>query len=162
MRFALAPMSTVFVVITTLVFALGGVFLVLGAMHLAPLLGGAALVFAICAATWLTMRPTGFDVGPEGLVTVFPTWRQVVPAASIASARVIDGKALRTELGMAMRIGAGGLFGTFGWLWTTKHGMVTCWISRTDGLLWIERRGAGPLLITPERPAELLARLPRG
>jgi len=35
------------------------------------------------------------------------------------------------------------------------------YISRTDGLVWIERRGDRPWLITPERPAAFVRALSR-
>ena len=47
---------------------------------------------------------------------------------------------------------AGGLGGGFGWLWTQKRGVVRMYISRTDGLVWIERRSERPWLVTPEKP----------
>jgi hypothetical protein len=51
-----------------------------------------------------------------------------------------------------MRIGAGGLWGGFGWLWTKRKGMVQMHVSRTDGFVWIERKADRPWLITPENP----------
>jgi len=56
-----------------------------------------------------------------------------------------------------MRVGAGGLWGAFGWLWTTKRGTVQMYISRTDNFVWIERRSERPWLITPERPEQFVA-----
>ena len=64
----------------------------------------------------------------------------------------MDKHQLEREVGRSMRVGAGGLGGGFGWLWTQKRGVVRMYISRTDGLVWIERRSDRPWLITPERP----------
>jgi hypothetical protein len=57
------------------------------------------------------------------------------------------------------RIGVGGLWGGFGWLWTTRRGLVEFYVSRADGMVLIERRGARPLLITPADPEKLLRAL---
>jgi hypothetical protein len=51
-----------------------------------------------------------------------------------------------------MRIGVGGLWGGFGWLWTAKKGFLEFYISRAEGLILIELRQGNPLLITPENP----------
>jgi hypothetical protein len=52
----------------------------------------------------------------------------------------------------AFFVGAGGLWGGFGWLWTERRGIAQMYVSRTEGLVWIERRGGRPWLITPEEP----------
>ena len=65
---------------------------------------------------------------------------------------------LHQELGKTMRIGVGGLWGGFGWLWT-RRGLVNFYVSRSDGLVLIERRTARPILITPEKPEMMLQAL---
>lgn len=54
-----------------------------------------------------------------------------------------------------MRIGIGGLWGGFGWLWPGR-GLVNFYVSRSDGLVLIERMSARPLLITPEMMVQAL------
>jgi hypothetical protein len=49
-----------------------------------------------------------------------------------------------------MRIGAGGLWGGFGWLYTRK-GLLDLYVSRTDRFVLVRRRIGRPLLLTPER-----------
>lgn len=66
------------------------------------------------------------------------------------------------EIYWSIRIGAGGLWGAFGWLWTTKRGIVQMYVSRTDRFVWIERAGERPWLITPENPEEFVRTLSRG
>jgi hypothetical protein len=66
---------------------------------------------------------------------------------------------LRKELGWAIRVGVGGLWGAFGSLWTSRRGSVEVYVSRTDGLVWIERRVGRPLLITPTNPEGFLRAL---
>jgi hypothetical protein len=51
-----------------------------------------------------------------------------------------------------MRVGAGGLWGGFGWFWTTRRGLVRMYVSRIDHFVWIERGPAQPWLITPDHP----------
>jgi hypothetical protein len=51
-----------------------------------------------------------------------------------------------------MRIGAEGLGGGFGRLWTKRYGLVQMYVSRTDGFVWIEQKNDRPWLITPEQP----------
>jgi hypothetical protein len=58
-----------------------------------------------------------------------------------------------------MRVGAGGLWGGFGWLWTQRRGIVQMYISRTDGFVWIERIGDRPWLITPDEPEKFVRAL---
>ena len=58
-----------------------------------------------------------------------------------------------------MRVGAGGLWGGFGWLWTQRRGIVQMYISRTDGFVWIERVGDRPWLITPAQPSAFVRAL---
>lgn len=55
-----------------------------------------------------------------------------------------------------MRIGAGGLWGGFGWLWTSRKGMVEFYVSRTDGFVLITRPNHLDILITPSTPEAFL------
>lgn len=157
--FRIAPMSRSIRILTLCVLALPVAFLAFALRFGAPLLWPAALIAALYLATWLVARPTRFAVDDARLRICFPLWTRSLARASLASARCIDGTALRSELGFALRVGVGGLWGGFGWLWSTKRRWVEMYVSRTDGLVWIERRGALPLLITPERPEDFVARL---
>ena len=109
-------------------------------------------VLAIYAWVWLRFRPTRFVVRPNAIEVIWPLKRRRLPRQEIAGVRLMDGKALRQEVGWGMRVGAGGLWGGFGWLWTGKRGIVQMYISRTDGFVWIERVNERPWLITPEQP----------
>jgi hypothetical protein len=147
-------MTTVFWVITLVVLGLLPLFVILS-LGGAPLWSGVAILVVICAGTWLFMRPTCFEAGPEGLEIVWPLRRWRIARSEIASVRVIDKPELKSLLGSALRVGVGGLWGGFGLLWTSKLGWVSFYISRVDELLWVERRGARPLLLSPERPHEV-------
>jgi hypothetical protein len=101
-----------------------------------------------------------FEVAADGLRIRFPLRTRAVPAREIAGVRLISGAAFREEFGFAVRIGVGGLWGGFGWLWTAKRGLVELYVSRLDGLVLVERsRGAAPLLLTPTDPEELVEAL---
>ena len=68
---------------------------------------------------------------------------------------------LRQEIGWGMRIGAGGLWGGFGWLWTARRGVVWMYISRLDRFVWVEQANERPLLITPDRDEAFVLALSR-
>ena len=113
--------------------------------------GFVALLYLSVSLWW---RPTRFDLDDSGLVIRWPARRQQIPWREIRAARALDRRALRRELGIAARIGAGGLWGGFGWLWSSRRGLLDLYVSRTDRILLIERQPGRALLITPERPEE--------
>jgi hypothetical protein len=159
--FELAPMSSLIRGLTLGLLALP--FVVLAAAWAAGTPAPAALVVAplllLYAAVWLWWRPTRFVLSEHGLEIVFPARRKQVARAELGAGRIVSAAAFRAEFGFAVRIGVGGLWGGFGWLWTRRRGMVEFYVSRTDGLLLLERRGGRPLLITPVRPEALAAAL---
>ncbi|MCU0242247.1 MAG: PH domain-containing protein, partial [Vicinamibacteria bacterium] len=59
-----------------------------------------------------------------------------------------------------MRIGAGGLWGGFGLLKTSRV-TFSMWLSRTDRFVLVSLRDTRPLLITPENPERFIAALRR-
>lgn len=147
-------MSAVFWVITIVVLALAPLFVLL-AIGGAPLWSAVVLLLVMYVVTWLTLRPTCFHVTPTSLIIEWPLRRREVPRTEIAKARVVTGKELRPLLGLAVRVGVGGLWGTFGGLWTKKWGWVSTYVSRTDELLWVELVDGKALLLTPESPNEV-------
>jgi hypothetical protein len=160
--FALAPMSRGIAALTALLLALP-VALVAAGLVLPHLLGLAAVgvfVAASYAGVWVWWRPTAFEVGAEGLRIRFPGRTRSIPTHDLAGARTLTGRAFRDEAGLALRIGAGGLWGGFGWLWTRRRGLLEFYVSRTDGFVWIERRTGRPLLLTPDDPERMLRALP--
>ena len=153
MTFRLAPMSPLILTLTLALLALPVVFFTLAACALRLLAGPATFLVLIYTWIWLWFRPTEFVVHPATLEIVWPLRRQELRRDSIASVRLVDRAELRRDVGRAMRVGAGGMWGGFGWLWTEKRGVVRMYVSRTDGLVWIERGGGErPWLLTPERP----------
>lgn len=124
-----------------------------------PLLPVAALLALTYVAVWLWWRPTRFEVSEDAFDIVFPARRKSTARSAIVGARPFTVRSVRGELGFPVRIGVGGLWGGFGWLWTTRRGLVEFYVSCTDGMVFIERRGARPLLITPADPEGLLRAL---
>ena len=88
-----------------------------------------------------------------------PGSHPAIPAHRIAAARTVTTAEFKAEVGLALRIGVGGLWGGFGWLWTQRRGLVEFYVSRLDGLVWIERRDGRPLLVTPSDPEGLVRAL---
>jgi hypothetical protein len=91
----------------------------------------------------------------------WPMKRRTIPRAEILNVRVMEREALQKEIGWGLRIGAGGLWGGFGWLWTRRRGIVQMYISRTDFVVWIERRDGRPWILTPEQPENFVRALLR-
>jgi len=152
MTFRLAPMDFLMRLLTVALLVLPPMFLAIALLGNTLLLLPTAFLIAVYVWIALWFRPTQFVVGARALEIVWPLRRRTIARDDIAAVRLIDKQLLQDEVGRAMRVGAGGLGGGFGWLWTQKRGVVRMYVSRTDGFVWIECRGAQPWLITPERP----------
>lgn len=122
--FGLARMSRLIMVLSGGLLALPIVLLANVALGKQAFAAPALLVVAIYAWVWLRFRPTRFVVRPDVLEVVWPLKRRQIPRRDISGLRLLDGKGLRREIGWGLRIGAGGLWGGFGWLWTRKRGTV--------------------------------------
>lgn len=112
---------------------------------------------ALYAAVWLGARPSSFEVSGAGLTIIFPVWKRNVPFNDIAAATRVEPEGFRREFGFPLRIGVGGLWGGFGWLWTSGKGLVEMYVSRVDGLVLIERRLGRDILLTPENADDFVA-----
>jgi hypothetical protein len=154
MHFGLAPMCPLIRRITLVMAALPVVFLVAGTMGPRALHLPALLVLLIYGWVWARFRPTAFVVHPDSLEVIWPLKHRRIRRDGISSVRVIDREELRRQVGWGMRVGAGGLWGGFGWLWTSRRGIVQMYVSRLDRFVWIERGQERPWLITPDRPEE--------
>ena len=156
--FALAPMSPL---IRGLTLALGSLPLILGLWALIsrqPVdIFTCLLLIALYAAVWWGCRPSRFVLVSQHLAIVFPGWQRRIPRADIASVRIITAAAFRQEFGLALRICVGGLWGGFGWLWTSRRGLVEFYISQLDTFVLIERSQGRTLLLTPEHPQQFVA-----
>lgn len=119
-----------------------------------------ALVFYILVAgVWLWMRPSHYLVNDTGLMIIWPLRKMKISGEDMVNARVLDRKALKDELGLAVRIGVGGIFGGFGFLWTRKKGLIRFYITRTDRFVMIDRKNGRPVLISADDPVRLVENL---
>ena len=146
--FPLAPMSGLIKGLTILMLALPASLLIEPLTRFVAL--GLGVMYLI---VFLFTRPTGFEITPRTVVVVFPLWRREING--ITNARLTDSDNLKQTYGRLLRVGVGGLWGGFGWLWSAKS-WVEMYISRTDGYVLLERDGGIPLLITPERSEEVV------
>jgi hypothetical protein len=150
--FPLAPMSRLFRGLTAMVLVLPLVFLGIAALGVQTLaIPGVALV-VLYAWVWVRFRPSRFVVCGDTLDVIWPLKTRRLPRKDITGVRPIDAATLRVETGWVARVGVGGLWGAFGWLWTERKGIVQMYITRSDGLVWIDVANARPWLITPEDP----------
>ena len=150
--FPLAPMCALIWMLTVGLLLLPVLFFATVVFGRSPLAIPGLLIVATYGWIWLRMRPTRFVVSPDALEVVWPLKRRRIPRSDIASARLIDNEGVRREVGWGMRVGAGGLWGGFGWLWTRRRGIVEMYISRTNGFVWIEPVRGRPWLVTPADP----------
>jgi hypothetical protein len=123
------------------------------------LVGVTVLIAALYVVIVLWMRPTAFVIDPDGLEITWPVRTKHIAASHIVRARVMTMRELKAELGFIMRVGAGGLFGGFGYA-KTQLGLLELWVSRTDRIVYIECEGRRSLLITPEDPERFVRELP--
>ena len=151
-RFALAPMSTAIRALTLVMAALPLAFAGAALTGTTILLVPALLLIAIYGWVWLRFRPTAFIVHPDALEVRWPLKQRRIARATIRSVRRVDNSELRALAGAGMRVGAGGMWGSFGWLWTTHRGVVQMYVSRTDGYVWIDRGAERAWLISPDDP----------
>jgi hypothetical protein len=154
--FRLAPMSGFVRALTAGLFLLPVVFIVSGVFKGSPLLAPGILLVVLYLWVWLRFRPSRFVIHPQAIEIVWPLKRRRIARSSIIDLRLLDRTALRALTGRGARVGAGGLWGGFGWLWTERRGIVQMYVSRSDGLVWIERGAERPWLITPEAPEAFL------
>jgi hypothetical protein len=159
LRFPLAPMSAPILALTCMLLVLPVALATSAAFGEAALLVPALLVSAAYVWVRLRMRPREFVVHRDRLEVIWPLGRRSIGRSGIRSIRRIDKEGLREEVGTVVRVGAGGLWGGFGWLWTKKRGTAQMYVSRDDGLVWIELGHGRPWLITPDRPDEFVAAL---
>ena len=161
MNFRLAPMCRFILMLTVVLLALPVALLAGAAAGARVLTGVALLTILIYMWVWTRFRPTAFIVHPHALEVVWPLKRRELERAGIVGVRLITRQELRQEVGWGVRVGAGGLWGGFGWLWTERRGIVQMYISRIDRFVWIEHLSERPWLITPNEPEAFVRALSR-
>ncbi len=131
-RFALAPMSALMWVLTAVCFALPVVFIILRTLWLV----GAALLL-LYLAVWLYWRPSHFEIGGRDLVIAWPLRRERIALSNIVRASVVSRHEFHRQYGRGVRVGVGGLFGQFGFSWTSR-GLVRTYISTLGPFVLLE------------------------
>ncbi|HVO29205.1 MAG TPA: hypothetical protein VMV18_00640, partial [bacterium] len=125
-KFPLAPMDALMRTVTLMLLPLPFILMAAGSVLPPPkpppvhfgLMGAGGLMIVIYVFIWLTARPNEFDVSPAGLKVKWPLREVVVPPTEITGARRLTKDEFRAEFGYGMRVGAGGLWGGFGYLKT--------------------------------------------
>ncbi len=158
-NFRIAPMSPMIRTLTLGLLALPVIFVLSAVFGRAFLIAPTILLVAIYFWIWLRFRPTQFVVHQDVLEVIWPLKRRQISRDSIADVRIVSGRDLKSQVGWGIRVGAGGLWGGFGWLWTQRRGIVQMYISRIHDLVWIDRTTGRPWLISPERPQEFIQAL---
>jgi hypothetical protein len=157
--FPVARMSPLILGLTLLLLPLPLLFLVIGIFIPAPtrtlMLVVGVLLVLLWIGIWIYARPSSYRVTPAALTILWPVRSREVPRHDVASARVMTLAEFRATYGNTLRIGAGGLFGTFGWLWSPKAGRLDVYVTNLGPWVVVERRGARPLVISPRDPHDL-------
>ena len=161
--FEIAPMSPLIRGLTIFLLLLPVVFVAIGALGGGPagvvLLATGALIALLYASIWWGGRPSRFLVTDAALTIVWPVRRAVVPRHDVAGARVMTLREFRDEYGNTVRVGAGGLFGTFGWLWSRRGGWLDVYVTNLGDWVVVERRSGRPLVLSPADPEGFAAAL---
>ena len=158
-NFRIAPMNTMIRIITLGLLALPVLFVLSAVFGRAILIAPTILLVGLYAWVWLRFRPTQFVVHQDVLEVIWPLKRRKISRDSISDVQIVNCRDLKTLVGWGMRVGVGGLWGGFGWLWTQRRGIVQMYISRINDLVWIDRTAGRPWLISPERPQEFVQAL---
>jgi len=156
-----APMSASIKTLTVLIYAVTMIIVISALLGAVALIIPAVAIFALYAWVWLRFRPSGFTIRAGRLEVEWPLRHIEFPIDDIVAARLLDRTQLKSEIGWGLRIGAGGLWGGFGRLWTKHRGLIHMYITRTDHFVWIERKRGKPWLITPDRAEEFIDALDR-
>jgi hypothetical protein len=136
-----APLDAIVLIVTALAAIPVGAIAVLFAWRAVttPTDGGAIAIstamVALLVATWGT-SPTAYRLEPGRLVVERPLGEIPYPLAGLVEATPQDG------LGLAVRVGNGGLFGITGWFWSRRLGWFRVHARKVRGgvvLRWPDR-----------------------
>lgn len=159
--FPVARMSPVILGLTLLLLPLPALFLWIGCFGRGPqgpvMLGTGVFIAAIYGWIWALMRPARYELGPSELVLASPLRRIRIPRHDLAGAQIYDLPGFRAEFGNMIRVGAGGLFGTFGWLWNRKSGRMDCYVTNLGPWVVVRRRTGRAIILSPADPESFAA-----
>lgn len=161
MSYALAPMNGMIRGLTGALLLLPVAFVAIGVSASGPgagvLLYTGIAVALLYLGVYLYSRPLRFEVDDQTLTVVWCIRRRRIERSTLRSVTPLGLDDFKARFGFSARIGVGGLWGMFGWLWTSQEGLLDVYVSRTDGWVIAEIEGARPLVLSPERPAEFVA-----
>lgn len=160
MQSPLAPMDWPLKLLTGALLPLPLVFFALATLEPLMSLVGAGITL-VYLGIWFLGRPSHFGVDGPTLRLQWPARSRQLDLRDLDDVEVLDLRGFRDRVGYALRVGAGGLWGVFGWL-VTGEGWVRTYISRRDGLLLLRFSKGPPLLISPEEPERFAEALRRG
>ena len=157
-KYRLAAMSGLFMGLTIFCWLIPAAFFIsaLSIPQAKPIGLVGLLLFAIYASVWLWWRPSHFCVNDGHLLLKFPMRAIRVSLDNIETANIIGHSELKARFGTTYRVGAGGLWGGFGWLVNSKKEWIEFYISRQRDYVLLERKQGYPLLLTPEDPEAFL------
>lgn len=125
-HYRLAPMSRSLAIMTVVLWGIPLVFAVIAVTTdflpaMIFMIAMTVFIAGIYCWTWIRFRPSEFVLGDGAMEVIWPAKRRQVPYVGMHSAKIITRRELKDLVGFGMRVGAGGLWGAFGWLWTTKR-----------------------------------------
>lgn len=120
----------------------------------------AAFIVAIVASVWLLFRPSWFELSPAGLRIRWPLRQTFIPLSRIERVERISAQERTDRYGFGARVGAGGMWGGFGYR-TSNQGLMHMYISRLDYAVMLRVRGDKLWMITPRDPERFVATLRR-
>jgi hypothetical protein len=161
--FKLAPMSPLILALTVALWGLPCIFILWAVFTAGPVrwttIATVCFLLLLYGMVWVGFRPARFLITADQLKISFPARQRSFPLADLGEVQILSETEFRQKFGWALRIGVGGLWGGFGWLYTGQKGMLEFYISRSDGLVWIERRSGNDLLLTPDQPEHFIQAL---
>lgn len=160
--FAVAPMAPIYVLITGVLLAIPVIWAILAVTDPSLRRNGilmSAGFTAVAAAAWVYLRPSRFVVADEGMRIEWPLRTLEIERSAITHVRTMPRTEMGAVFGRTFRVGLGGLFGNFGLLWTSNRGWVSAYLTSRDTFVFVERKGARPMLISPAEPEEFVRAL---
>jgi len=118
-------------------------------------IGLPAAIAAGLLAAW-ALAPTAVEVDAAAVRIVRRAWRPfVIPLHEIQGVEPTQPLGRR----LFRLVGVGGFFGSYGLFWRRDVGRFRAYLTRSAAALLLRRRGALPVMITPDDPAAVGAAL---
>jgi hypothetical protein len=151
-RYAIAPMSSSFAVLTLVLMGLPFVMAWQAGRIPAPmsslLYGVSGFVVFLFGVIVFWSRPRAFELTDDALEIQWPLRKATIPLRELTRVDLVTFDAVRTEFGRGVRVGSAGLLGVFG-SYATSHARIRMYITRYDELVLLRRSSGDPWLISP-------------